>query len=52
MKLKQLTCVEGQRCVRPASVIAEFDLVNTRGESFDNRADLAAQQAVVSYVFE
>ena len=51
-KLKQLIGAEGESGVRPAVVIAEFDLVHTGCEPFDHRADLAAQKAMVSNVFE
>ena len=52
MKLKQLIGAKGKSSVRPAVVIAEFDLVHTGSESFDHRADLAAQKVMVSDVFE
>jgi hypothetical protein len=52
MKLKQLIGAQGQSSVCPAVVIAEFDLVHTWGESFDHRADLAAQKVMVRDVFE
>ena len=52
MKLKQLIGAQGQSSVCPTVVIAEFDFVDTGGESFDYRADLAAQKVMVSDVFE
>jgi hypothetical protein len=52
MKLKQLIGANRQSSVRPAVVIAEFDLVHTGGKSFDHRADLATQKVMVSDVFE
>jgi hypothetical protein len=52
MKLQQLIAAQGHSSVRPAFVIAEFDFVHAGSEPFDNRADLAAQQTVVSNVFE
>jgi len=52
MKLKQLLEAQGQRSVRPTFVIAEFDFIYTRSESFDHSADLAALQAKVSDVFQ
>jgi hypothetical protein len=52
MMLKQLIGAEGQSSVCPAIVIAELDFVLVGGKSFDNRTDLAAQQAMVSNVFE
>ena len=52
MKLKQLVAAQGQSSVCPAVVIAEFDFVDTGGESFDHRADLAAQKVMVGDVFE
>lgn len=48
MKLQQLIGAQRQGRVGPALVVAELHFVDTGGESFDNRADLAAQQVVVS----
>jgi hypothetical protein len=52
MKLKQLIGAQGQWRVSPALVIAEFDFVYSGVESFDNRTNLAAQQVMLSDVFE
>ena len=41
MKLQQLIGAEGQSSVCPAVVVAEFDFVDTGGESFNHRAGLA-----------
>jgi hypothetical protein len=52
MKLKQPIGRQRESSVGSAVVIAEFDFVYTGGESFDNRADLTAQKAMVSDVCE
>jgi hypothetical protein len=52
MQRKQLIGAEGQNSGGPAVIIAEFHLVNTLGESFDDRAHLATQKAMVSDVFQ
>ena len=52
MKLKQLIRPQRQRRVRSAFVITEFDFVYSRGESLNDSANLAAQKAMVSDVFE
>ncbi len=51
-KLQQLIGAQGESSVSPALVVAEFDFVYTCGEPLDDRADLAAQQVMVSEVFE
>ena len=41
MQYKELLAGHGQRGIRSAGVVAEFDLVHTGREAFDDRPDLA-----------
>lgn len=52
MKLQKLIGPKRQGRVGMAGVIAELNFADTRGEVFDNGADLAAHQAVCWHVFE
>jgi hypothetical protein len=46
MQYQKLLAAHSQRGIRSAGVVAEFDLVHTGREAFDDRPDLATNQAM------
>ncbi len=52
LKLNQLLSSKNVSSVRSSGVIAEFNFVDTGGEPFDDRANLAARKVMGCDVFE